>query len=153
MVALGTRLRPSDEEVIGQVMDGEAILINLATGSYYALPDVGALIWQSIEVHCSLDEIAARLSQHYDVSVERACADLLALADQLLQEGIVTISSETQALGDAPAAPANRSPYSPPRLSVYSDMRNLLALDPPMPMLDSLAGGHKRDPSGGSSQA
>ena len=144
MLALDTRLRPNDEEVTGKVMDGEAILINLATGSYYAMADVGGLIWQSIEEHCSLEEIAERVSGSYDVSVEQARKDLLEVADKLLQEQVVKISTDVRPRGAAPAAPATRSPYLPPQLSVYNDMRNLLALDPPMPTVDALGSGGRK---------
>jgi len=149
MASLDMRLRPNDDEVIGKVLDGEAILINLATGSYYALPDVGAFIWQAIEAHCSLEEIAARVSASYEVSVEQAGIDVLALAERLMEEGIVAPAADVDAHPMTPAPPAQRAPYAAPQLTTYSDMRNLLALDPPMPSIDTLAGaGTKSDQSG-----
>jgi len=151
MVSLDMRLRPNDDEVIGKVLDGEAILINLATGSYYAIPDVGAFIWQAIEAQCSLEEIAVRVSGHYDVSVEQARTDMLTFAARLMDEGVVATSSD--ACGDSPALapPTHRAPYTAPTLTVYSDMRNLLALDPPMPSVDVLVGAGKGE--GGSQES
>ena len=140
MVSLDMRLRPNDEEVIGKVLDGEAILINLATGSYYAIPDVGAFIWQAIEEQCSLGEIAVRVNANYDVSLEQARADMLQFAARLMDENIVAPASDPPGDSAAPAPPAQRAPYAAPTLTVYSDMRNLLALDPPMPSVDTLAG-------------
>jgi hypothetical protein len=143
MLTLSTRLCPKDEEIAADVLDGEVIIINLATGSYYAMNNVGALVWRSIEQHCSLDEIAARVADGYDVSCERAGADLLALAERLIAEGVVGISDATVATGSgAPAA--QRLPYEPPDLGAYSDMRDLLAMDPPMPSVDALT--HKGRP-------
>ncbi len=145
MVALDTRLRPNHEEVIGKVLDGEAIVINLATGSYYAMPDVGAVIWEAIEEQCSLHEIADRVSARYDVSAERAAADMLEFAERLLQEGVVALTSDTAGHRDAPARAAIRAPYATPQLTAYSDMRNLLALDPPMPSMDTLTRPGEKD--------
>src|SRR5262245_59436101 len=139
MLSLETRLRPNDDEVIGKVMDGEAILINLATGSYYAIPDVGAFVWEAIEARCSLEEIALRVSASFEVSVEQARVDILEFAERLMQEGVVALAPDASANGAAPAPPACRAPYVAPQLTVYSDMRNLLALDPPMPSVDTLA--------------
>jgi hypothetical protein len=137
MLTLSTRLCPKNEEIAADVLDGEVIIINLATGSYYAMNNVGALVW------CSLDEIAARVADSYDVSRERAGADLLALADRLIVEGVVGISDATVATGQgAPAA--QRLPYERPDLGAYSDMRDLLAMDPPMPSVDALT--HKGRP-------
>lgn len=146
MVTLDTRLCPKDEDIAADVLDGEAIIINLATGSYYAMNNVGGLVWRSIEQQCSLDEIAARVSEHYEVSIERARTDLLTLSAQLLEEGVVQISDATGAAG-VTAPPTQRLPYEPPGLSAYSDMRNLLAMDPPMPSIDALTGSRKGGPS------
>jgi hypothetical protein len=146
MVSLDMRLQPNDEEVIGKVLDGEAIVINLATGSYYAIPDVGGVIWQAVEERRSLEEIAVRVSASYEVSVEQARVDVLALAERLMQERIVMLAADAPADDAAPEptrgpSPARRAPYAAPQLTAFSDMRNLLALDPPMPSLDTLAPG------------
>lgn len=131
-------LRPNGDEVIGKVIEGEAILINLATGSYYALPGAGALVWGGIEDHCSAEEIAARLASQYEVTLDEARADVLALAGQLVEERIALCDGDARPPADAPAVAASRKPYTPPAMNVYSDMRNLLALDPPMPTIDAL---------------
>jgi hypothetical protein len=148
MVTLDMRLRRNDEEVIGQVMDGEAILINLATGSYYAIPEVGACIWEAIDAQCSLGEVAVRLNVQYDVSLEQARADVLEFAARLMDEGIVAPTPDARSDHPAPAPPTHRAPYAAPQLTVYSDMRNLLALDPPMPSVDTLAGAARGGRSG-----
>lgn len=145
MLTLATRLCPKDDEIAADVLDGEAIIINLATGSYYAMNNVGALVWRSIEQHSSLDEIAAHVATHYEVAPERARADLLSLAEHLLTEGVVRISDATAATGGAAGPPAQRLPYEAPALSTYSDMRDLLAMDPPMPSVDALGGSRKED--------
>ena len=138
MLTPTTRVCPKDEEIAADVLDGEAIIINLATGSYYAMNKVGALVWRSIEQHCSVDEITARVADNYEVEPARASRDLLSLVERLIGEGIVRVSDSTAALG-ASASPVQRLPYESPELSAYSDMRDLLAMDPPMPSVDALA--------------
>jgi hypothetical protein len=135
MIEPQTRLCPNDEEIAARVIDGEAIIINLATGSYYSMTDAGGLVWASIERRCSVEEIAAHMTAAYDVSLERARADLLDLSAELVRCGVVTVSAEPAARGDAPVAPSSRLPYVTPVLTAYDDMRNLLALDPPTPLL------------------
>ncbi len=46
MLTLNDRLRPREEEVASKVIDGEAIIINLANGVYYSMDKVGALVWE-----------------------------------------------------------------------------------------------------------
>ncbi len=152
MLSRDARLRPNDEAVIGKVLDGEAILINLASGSYYALPGAGAVIWEAIVEQCALHEIALRVGALYDVSAERAGADIEALAARLLQEGLVVpATGEPPPRTETPTSPATPAPYVTPELTAYSDMRNLLALDPPMPSIDNLTG--PRGDAGGSNES
>lgn len=146
MLTLATRLCPKDEEIAAEILDGEAIIINLATGSYYAMSRAGALAWQGIEQHASIEELAARVAESFEVTLERARTDLLALANRLLDEGVVRVSEAAHATGATPPL-AQRLPYETPELSAYSDMRNLLALDPPMPAVDALGPGRRDDSS------
>lgn len=146
MLTLNTRLCPKDEEIAAEILDGEAIIINLATGSYYAMNGAGSVAWQGIEQHASIEELAARETDTFDVTIERARIDLLALAGRLLVEGVVRVSDATEACGAA-SPPTERLPYETPELSAYSDMRNLLALDPPMPAFDALGPARRGGPS------
>lgn len=141
MIEPRTRLCPNDEEIAARVIDGEAIIINLATGSYYSMTDAGGLIWTSIERRCSVDEIAAEVCATYDVSLERARADLLDLSAELIRCGVVKLSPEPAARGEASMAPTSRLPYAKPVLTAYDDMRNLLALDPPTPLFNRAPSG------------
>ena len=133
-----SRLCPNQDEIAAEILDGEAIIINLALGSYYSMSDSAALVWHAVEQHCSLEEMAARMTAHYDVPLERARADVDAIAERLLAERIAVPSDAQACRGNALPAPSPRLAYAAPTLSVYSDMRNLLALDPPIPSVDAL---------------
>ena len=77
------RLHPNKDEVAAQVLDGEAVMINLSNGFYYSMDNVGAFIWELISSGNSLDTIVIALTQRYDVSAERAQADLLPVRGEL----------------------------------------------------------------------
>jgi hypothetical protein len=131
-------LEPLAEEVAAKVIDGEAILINLATGVYYSMDKVGALIWEMIAGKQSLHEIVAAVTVRYEVSQEQASADIRRLAEELLQENLV----KTAANGAEPSPSsqpngASKDSYEAPVLNIYRDMGDLLALDPPTPGLDN----------------
>lgn len=132
-------LRPNQEEVAAQVLDGEAVMINLSNGFYYSMNGVGAFIWEQIAAGQSLDAIVTSLTRQYDVSSERAQADLDQLVSQLLEEDLVLASNAdivppgTSVLFDGP-----KLTYQPPKLEIYRDIGHLVALDPPMPGLKDL---------------
>ena len=132
-------LRPNSEEVSADVLDGEAVMINLSNGFYYSMGDVGAFIWELIEAGNNLDAILTVLTQRYDVSTERAQADLEQLVAQLLEEDLV-LASNAESQPSVKFTPDNESklPYKPPKLQIYRDIGHLVALDPPMPGLKDL---------------
>lgn len=139
MLSLQSRLRPNEAEVAAKVLDGEAIIINLSNGMYYSMDRVGGLIWEMIEGQSTLEQTVAEIIARYDVSAQQAQADVQRVADELVQEKLVIVSDQ--------ASPARhtreiqgqpRLPYESPRLNIYRDMGDLLALDPPMPSLEEI---------------
>jgi hypothetical protein len=135
MLALHTRLRRKDDDIVAKVMDGEAVIINLSNGIYYSIDQVGAAMWELIEQRYSLDEVAAAIAARYDVSLALAQADAVRLGGELLQHELVVVAvEEPQEPSPAPAsAGADKLAYKSPQLQVYTDMEDLLALDPPTP--------------------
>jgi hypothetical protein len=133
------RLVPNEAHVAAKVLDGEAIIINLSNGTYYSMDKVGGLIWEMIERGQGLEATVAAITVRYEVSPELAQADIQRLAGDLMRENLVIVS-------DKPASPAGRQervggqrlPYEPPKLNIYRDMSDLLALDPPMPSLEEI---------------
>ena len=136
MLDLDTRVRSNREDVAAKVLDGEAIMINLAKGTYYSLDGVGALAWELIEREHTLGHIAEAITQRFRVSPETAGSDVQRLVEEMLEEGIVVRVAEKVGQDAAPQAnepEARRLAYCPPELSIYRDMADLLALEPPTP--------------------
>jgi len=50
------RLMPKSDQIAAKVMDGEAVIIDLASGVYYSMDGVGGLIWSLIEATQSMDD-------------------------------------------------------------------------------------------------
>ena len=57
MLPLHQFIVPNKSEITSKVMDGEAIMINLATGIYYSMDKVGGTIWEGVEREQRLDQI------------------------------------------------------------------------------------------------
>ena len=140
MLTPQSRLRPNEQEVAAKVIDGEAIIINLASGNYYSMDKVGGVIWEMLAAAHSLAEVVSVVLARYDVSPQQAQTDVERLAAELVQENLLLATNdgvEPQAL----AEPENHQklPYEMPVLNTYRDMGDLLALDPPIPGLQDIA--------------
>lgn len=136
MLNSSDRLLVAGNEIAAKVIDGEAILINLSTGMYYSMDEVGGFIWTLLNDGHSLQEIAEAVTHHYDVAPETATADVLRLGGALLDEALVTVATD----GAAPAAlsqtnGSSKQAYTTPELTKFDDMADLFALDPPLPSL------------------
>jgi len=125
---------PNKSEITSKVMDGEAIMINLATGIYYSMDKVGGAIWEGIEKEQSLEQILQAMVTVYEVSEEQARKDLESLVRQLLDENLIVLQETEGALSlNVENQTSTPAPYEQPVLNSYRDMGDLLALDPPMP--------------------
>jgi len=132
-------LRPNEAEVAAKVLEGEAIIINLSNGTYYSMDKVGGLVWEMIEHGQDLEATVAAITTRYEVSPEQAQADVQRLAGELMQENLVIMSDKPPVPGERQeSVDGQRLPYEPPKLNIYRDMSDLLALDPPMPSLDEI---------------
>jgi hypothetical protein len=118
---------------------GEAIIVNLSNGMYYSMDRVGGLIWEMIEGQSTLEETVAEIIARYDVSSQQAQADVQRVADELVQENLVIVSDQASSATQTREIQGQpRLPYESPRLNIYHDMSDLLALDPPMPSLEEI---------------
>ncbi len=126
---------PNGDQLAAKIMDGEAVLINLATGMYYSMADSATLIWSMIEQGCSVDYIAGCLSDRYDVPVAQAKRDVERIVRELEEEELAVVSEvgsnpERPSIPEGVAAPLE---YFAPKLEKFSDMAEMFALDPPLP--------------------
>src|SRR5260370_27049396 len=71
------------KDVLFQELQGEAVLLNLATGVYLGLDPVGTRIWQLMEAHQSLRKVLEAMVAQYEVTEERCAEDLLKLVEQM----------------------------------------------------------------------
>lgn len=80
------------DDVVSRVLEGEAVILGLGTGTYFGLDPVGTRIWQLIEQRGSVREILAHLVEEYDVAPEQCERDLLRLLGELRSRGLITLS-------------------------------------------------------------
>lgn len=105
-------------DVLDEVFDGEAVLVNLATGRYFALSRSATSVWSTIAAGTDWATLqdAAPASE----------PELLAFTHALVREQLLILD------GELPALPTELPEPSPtaPTFEVFTDMEDLLKLDP-----------------------
>jgi hypothetical protein len=91
-ISLNSRVRIQDD-VLFQELKGEAVLLNLKTGVYLGLNQLGTRIWQLLQEDGSLDRAKEVILQEYDVTPEKCAQDLLDLVQQMEKQGLVSAAS------------------------------------------------------------
>ena len=92
------RFRVNTPTVTHETIDGEAVIINLDSGNYYSLVDVGSFIWGLVEKGASASEVQNLVLQTYQgnaTDVDRGVQELLV---QLQQENLIVPVDEAEAL-------------------------------------------------------
>ena len=90
-VSLDTEFLVPDD-VIFRELDGEAIILNLATGNYFGLDEIGTRVWALIAGSGSLRRAVEVIAAEYDVDRATLEADVLELAGGLLDKGLVQVT-------------------------------------------------------------
>lgn len=119
-------------QVINEVIDGEAIMINLATGTYYSLDRVGGDVWALLEAATPPDQIVAELGRRYNGAEQKIRQGVDDLLTRLCEENLVIPCHAAEPVGTASLSPAptTRPPFELPRLEKFTDMQDLILLDP-----------------------
>lgn len=79
------------EQTLYEEIDGEAVLLNLDSGKYYGLDEVGSRMWALLTHHRAIEPAYRTLLEEYDVAPERLQRDLLTLVEDLVAHGLLDI--------------------------------------------------------------
>ena len=72
-------------------LDGESVILDLASGKYYGLDEVGAFIWKLMQTPIQVQALRDALLAEYDVTPEDCAQDVLDLLQQLQTAGLVEV--------------------------------------------------------------
>lgn len=73
-------------------IDGEVVMMDVEKGLYFGLDAVGSDIWKRLETPVSAAELAAELVKDYDADTATIEADVLALFNRLVEQGLAEVA-------------------------------------------------------------
>ncbi len=76
-------------EVVYRALEGEAVLLDLAHGTYFGLDEVGTRVWQLVAERARLESVLEAMLEEYDVDAATLERDLLALVGELTASGLL----------------------------------------------------------------
>ena len=131
------RFRINKPDVVHEIIEGEAVIVNFDNGNYYSLDDIGVEIWGFIENDADLADIVENLANQYGgdrTDIENGAHQFLTdlekegLIAKVEEDGNKTRARET---GETESKPnQEKSLFKAPALQKYTDMQEMLLLDP-----------------------
>ena len=80
-----------ESDVVWRELDGEVVILNLATGNYYGLEGAANEMWRLLVQHGSTEEVADIMGREFDVERHQLIQDLDALVQDLARRSIVSL--------------------------------------------------------------
>jgi hypothetical protein len=126
------RYRLSNPQIIHETIDGETIVIDLATGTYYSLRGSGGEIWEHLIAGTDTTEMASRLCARYssvDGEIGRAVETLVA---QLTEAALIVPAGDADAGHEEAVEGTGQAggPFVAPVFEQFTDMQDIILLDP-----------------------
>jgi hypothetical protein len=130
-----TLFRINSPKVIHETIDGETVIVNLDSGNYYSLDTIGADIWDSVGKGVPIAHIIEDISCRYTGEREEIDQAVRLFVNELLQEALISPleSGRTVDVYEIPVKTEHADglpDFKAPILQKYSDMQDLLLLDP-----------------------
>ena len=89
-LSLTSRVVRTSDAITAAVAE-ELVMMDVETGTYYGLNNVGAEIWRLLESPTSIQDLCTALTQSFDVPLERCTSEVLQFLDQLRAKGLVHV--------------------------------------------------------------
>jgi hypothetical protein len=111
----------------------EAVIVNLQQGTYYSVRGPAFMTWNLVSAGVAVGAIIEHLAATYDAPASEIEAAVTALLAEIEREGLI-VPAERDAsfpqIERAPAATRVKEPFARPVLEKFTDVQELLALDP-----------------------
>lgn len=121
--------RINEPAVISEVIEGEAIILNFDSGTYYSLNESARSIWEDLAAGLGGTLLTERHAGRYGSEPATLAEDVQHFLEELEREQLIVAAPGRAAAAREPATAAG-SAYETPRLEKFTDLQELLLLDP-----------------------
>ncbi len=113
-----------------ETIEGETIVLNLGTGTYFSMSGAALVAWSMLERGASAPQIAAELKSRYSADDRVVDGAVDSFLRELLHDQVIEVTADI-GMNGLPDLPVGASePF--PGLSIlrYTDIQELLLIDP-----------------------
>lgn len=122
--------RANAPDVISESIEGETIILHLGNGFYFSAGGAGALAWQLLSDSVPVSRTTELVASAYETEGLDVAGAVDGFVEELRSEGLLVLAEPGNPASEGTAATGPRLPWEPPTLSKFTDMEDLLLLDP-----------------------
>jgi Coenzyme PQQ synthesis protein D (PqqD) len=122
----------TNPQVIHETIDGETIIIDLATGTYFSLQGAAPAIWNALVAGDSDQQLVARLQSVFAADAAELQDAISPFLEELVRAQLIAPGEAAGPVAavPGPAESAERVAFIAPKLERYEDMQDIILLDP-----------------------
>jgi hypothetical protein len=121
--------RINTPQIVFESIDDETIIIDFESGTYYSVRDGANQIWKWLNEGKSVDQIVDQTLSRYNGNQSEIESLARQFISNLAQEGLI-VEAEARELHPQEPTTEGSTPFIMPILERYTDMQDLLLLDP-----------------------
>jgi hypothetical protein len=126
---MNLRYRINEPDVTHESFDAEILVINLKNGNYYSLLGTAIPTWKWLTQGASVAEITPVLAQSCRADETVVGGALASFAETLEKENLLVRREHAASPGPLATLPLPTA-FTPPQMDRYTDMQQLLLMDP-----------------------
>lgn len=130
-MSAGDRFRVNSPNVAWEDFGDEVIMVHFESGQYFSTREVGAEMLRRLEKGAPVSAVEQAIVALYDVEAVAVAESLASFLAELCAHGLLVARDDDPADAWAPESNTEaKRPFVPAVLETYSDMQDLLLLDP-----------------------
>jgi hypothetical protein len=120
----------NEPEVIFEEFGDEIVAVNLDTGIYYSLRGSACEIWLSLKFPTSIRQILGVVLEKYEGNIDEIDAHIHQFINRLMSMNLIKTSNIIPQVKSTSSHLSIKSTFLPPEIDIFSDMQDILLLDP-----------------------
>lgn len=124
------RFRVNSPNVVDEVFDDEVVVVNLESGRYFCLQHTAARLWTLLAAGASTEDVVTAFARQHTTPASDIAAAVGTLVTALLENQLLVADPSRTCAAPVEAVSASPGPFELPALQTFTDMQDLLLLDP-----------------------
>ena len=116
----------NDEHVAAEEFDGEFVLINFSRGTYFSLRHAAVDVWRQFRTGANPIQVEERICDRFSLTDDGDGAELKRCIQVLIDQDLLCEVEAPGAAVEEWSSPV----WAAPAIEVYSDLQDLIVLDP-----------------------